>query len=302
MADQRTYTGGNFVLDIDGYSVGYLKKFEGLGMTADIAENKLGPDLVIKKHVANIKWEPAKAEVGIGMGMGMYQWIQASFKKNFATKNGTFTAANFDHKAQSQLTFMNALITEVTCPKLSGDDKNSAYFTVGFEAEQVRWAPGGGEDIRAKIGGKQKAWLCSNFRVEIGSLPCNRVASVDSWTWKQSVVSDQLGIYKEATKHPAAVSVPDIKLAISYADHDAWSKAARKWFIDGAHLESDEMTGRIVFLGPNLKDELGEVTLHNVGFKKFSDEAAEGGSDKVKRFNVELYVEQMEFKISQYDS
>jgi hypothetical protein len=190
----------------------------------------------------------------------------------------------------------------VTVPKLSGDSKDAAYFDIEFDSEQVRWAKGGGEDIRGKIGPTQKAWLCSNFKVEIGSLPCNRVASVDSFTWKCAVTADQIGIFREPTKHPAKVTVPDLKLAISYADHDAWAQAAKKWFVDGHHLESDEMNGRIVFLGPDMKEELGEIELHNVGFKSFKEDDLEANSEKVKRFNPELYVEKMVFKISKYDS
>jgi hypothetical protein len=57
-----------------------------------------------------------------------------------------------------------------------------------------------------------------------------------------------------------------------------------------------------VFLGPDMKEELGEVTLLNVGFKKFSKDDFEANSEKIARFSVELYVEKMEFKINQYDS
>ena len=145
----------------------------------------------------------------------------------------------------------------MTVPKLDGSSKDAAYFDVEFEAEQVRWAKGGGEDIKGKIGPKQKAWLCSNFRVEIGALPCARIATVDSFTWKCAVASDQVGIFREPTKHPAKVTMPDLKFSISYADHQAWADAARKWFVDGHHEEQHEMTGRIVFLDPNMKDELG---------------------------------------------
>ena len=168
MADQRTYTGGRFALDIDGFNVGFLKKFSGLAMEADIVANDLGPDNRQKKHVANVKWTPAKATIGIGMGKGMYDWIKASFDKGYITKNGNFTSADFNYRAQSQLTFLNALITEVTCPKLDGSSKDAAYFDIGFEAEQVRWAKGGGEDIRGKVGPKQKQWLChTQPRLEI---------------------------------------------------------------------------------------------------------------------------------------
>ncbi len=301
MADSRTFTGGRFALDVDGINVGFLKKFSGLSMEADIVANDLGPDNMQKKHVSNIKWTPGKATVGIGMGKSMYEWIKAAFDKGYVTKNGTFTSADFDYKAQSQLTFFNALITGVTCPKLDGASKEAAYFDVEFEAEQVRWAKGGGEIIKGKVGPKQKAWLCSNFRVEIGALPCNRIATVDTFTWKCAVASDQIGIFREPTKHPAKVVTPDIKFSISYADHQAWADAARKWFVDGYHEEKDEMTGRIVFLNPNMKDELGSIDLMGLGFKSFTDEPAEANSEKIKRFTVEMYCEGMKFNLNYTD-
>jgi hypothetical protein len=302
MADQRSHTAGRFALDIDGYNVGFLKKFSGLAMEADIVNNDLGPDNVQKKHVANIKWTPGKATVGIGMGKGMYDWIQASFDKGYLTKNGAFTSADFNYKAMSTMSFQNGLISAVTVPKLDGASKDAAYFDIEFEAEQVRWAKGDGSDIRGKIGPKQKAWLCSNFRVEIGGLPCDRVAMVDSFTWKCAVAADQVGIFREPTKHPAKVTVPEIKLTISMADHDAWAQAAKKWFVDGHHLEGDEMTGSIKFLDPNMSDQLGEIELHNVGFKKFAEEDREANSEKISRFTVELYVEKMKFHLNQYDA
>ena len=300
--NDRTYTGGRFALDIDGFNVGFLKKFTGLHMEAEVQAHDLGPDNRQKKHVSNVKWTPGKASIGIGMGKGMYDWIKAAFDKGYITKSGTFTAADFNYKAQSQLTFRDALITEVVVPKLDGSSKEAAYFDVGFEVEEVRWAKAGGEDIRGKIGPKQKQWLCANFRVEIGGLPCNRVAVVDTFTWKCAVATDMVGILVENTKHPAKVTVPDVKLHISMADHQAWAEAAKKWFIDGARHESDEMTGRIVFLGPNMKDELGDITLENVGFKKFAEEDREANSEKIARFNVELYTEKMTFALKEYDA
>src|SRR5512143_3776940 len=118
MADQRTHTAGRFALDVDGYNVGFLKKFSGLAMEADIVANDLGPDNVQKKHVSNIKWTPGKATVGIGMGKGMYDWIKASFDKAYFPQNGMFTAADFNYKAQTRMEFEQALITSVTVPKL----------------------------------------------------------------------------------------------------------------------------------------------------------------------------------------
>src|SRR4051812_4355836 len=297
MADQRTYTGGRFALDVAGYNVGYLKKFSGLAMEGDIAANDLGPDNMQKKHVTNYKWTGGKATVGIGMGKGMYEWIEQSFKKGHQTKDGQFTSADFDYKAQSKIEFFKALITGVTVPKLSGDSKDAAYFDVEFEPEWCTWSKGGGEVINGKLGQKQKQWLCSNFRIEIGKLPCTRIASVDSFTWKCAIAPDQIGVSGTPTKHPAKVTVPDLKFSISYADHQAWADWAHSWFVGGNRKEGDEVEGSIVFLGPNLKDELGRIDLQNLGIKKFSDDDNEANSEKIKRFNVEMYCEGMTFKM-----
>jgi len=298
----RSFTAGRFALDIAGYNVGFLKKFSGMAMEADIVANDLGPDNVQKKHVANIKWTAGKATVGIGMGKGMYDWIKQSFDKSYEPKNGSFVSGDFNYKAQTRLDFEDALITSVTVPKLDGSSKDAAYFDIEFEPERVRWSKGGGEDIRAKVGPKQKAWLCSNFRLEMGGLPTERVATVDSFTWKCAVASDQVGIFREPTKHPAKVTVPDLKFSISMADYQAWADAAKKWFVDGQHLEENEMSGRLVFLNPNMKDEIGEIELLNCGFKKFSKDPSEANSEKIARFNVEMYIEKMVFKLNYFDA
>lgn len=302
MADQRTYTGGRFSLDIDGINVAFVKKFDGLSMEADIVANDLGPDNFQAKHVANIKWTPGKVTVGAGMGAGMYNWIKASFDKAYVPKNGRLLAADFNYKAQSELTFMNALITSVGFPKLDGSSKDGLYLDVEFDAEQVRWAKGDNSDIRGQYGTKQKAWLAANFRFEMGSLACSRVASIDAFTWKCAVAADQIGIFREPTKHPAKVTVPDVKVSVSMADYEAWAGPAKKWFVDGEHLAGNEMQGAIVLLGPDMKKEIGRVELKNCGFKKFSKQTLEANSEKIARFDVEFYVEGMTFHLTEFDA
>ena len=67
--DKRAYTSGRFELQIGNYNVGYLKKFSGLAMEADIVANDTAPDNTQKKHVANFKWTGANCfneVIGIG--------------------------------------------------------------------------------------------------------------------------------------------------------------------------------------------------------------------------------------------
>ena len=150
-------------------------------------------------------------------------------------------------------------MTSMTFPKMDGSSKDVAYFDLEWEAETVRWLRGDNSDLRRPIAPQQKAWLCSNFRFEMGGLPCNRVATIDSYTWTCAMVRDRIG----ETKRPAAVTVPNIIVEVSMADYDAWFQAAKKWFIDGHHEANDEMSGAIVFLGPDMKTEIGPLSIPN---------------------------------------
>jgi hypothetical protein len=298
----RSFSPGNYVVDIDGYQVAFVKKCEGLSMEADVAANDLGPDNMQAKHVTNIKWTPLKISVGAGMGKGMYEWIKQSFEKAYAPKNGTVTVANFDFISQTQLTFQNALITSVAFPALKGDSKDAIYLDIEAQPEMVRYVKGDGKKIQGNYGVKQKAWLAANFRVEVGGLPCTRVASVDAFTWKCEVSADQVGITREPTYHPAKVITPDISMSISMADIDPWEQAAKKWFIDGHHLAADELQGSITLLGPDMKKEIGRVELINMGFKKFTKEAFESNKTGIARFKVDFYVEGMKFVLNETDA
>ena len=303
---QRPSIAGRFRLDIDGAAVTLLKQFSGLGAEADIAQSDTGPDRPPKKHVANVKWTPGRAKVGMAMGKGLYGWLKAALGGgDSSARNGVFKVADFDNKVKWLRTFSNALITEFTVPKLDGASKDAGYFDVAFEAEHVSWEAGTGEDIGVKIIPKTAAWLSANFKVTIGDLPCARVVSVDAFTWRGALASGAGGgdAHGVGTLQAASASVPDIKLNISSADYPAWADAAKKWFFKGASLESNEMKGRISLLSPTLKDadELGSIDLFNVGFKSFAHEDATFNSEQIPRFTVVLYVEKMMLNIKALD-
>ncbi len=306
---QRPSTASRYLLDIDGAAVTSLRQFSGLGAEADIAQSDTGPDSPPKKHVANVKWTPGRAKVGIAMGKGLYGWLKAALDGGNSigksARNGVFKVADFNNKLKWERTFSNALLTEFTVPKLDGASKEAGLFDVAFEAERVSWAAGNGEDIGGKITPKLAVWISSNFKVTIGDLPCARVASVDAFTWRRARASGAgIGDAHEVGTRPAAsASVPDITLSISSADYAAWADAAKKWFFKGASLEANEMKGRISLLSPTLKDadELGSIDLVNVGFKSFAHEDATFNSEQIPRFTVVLYVEKMMLNIKTLD-
>jgi len=297
MPNHNSHAGGHYALDIDGEPVESLKAVSGLDMLGDVVLETPGPGTMPKKHIANFKWTAGKATIGMGMGKGMYEWMKNAFDQGESTANGSLATGDFNFKKRSVLTFTDALLTSVTVPKLDGSSKDAGVFEIEFEPEQVRVAKGDGSDIRNGMGGKQHPWLCSNFRFELGSLPCARVASIESFTWLCTPTA--------ATGFPTdtgpAITVPDLRLSISAADYDAWAQAAQRWFIDGSHRDGDEMNGLITLLTPDLQTPLGAITLANVGFKRFSQLPPSSGGDALYRFTVDLYVERMGLRLLQYE-
>jgi hypothetical protein len=294
--NSRSYTAGRFALDLDGQIAGYVKSAAGGNIVGEVAVHQLGPDNVQKKHLATIKHEPFTVEVGMGMTRGFYDWIRASFDKAHVTKNGEVIAADFDYKAQSARVFYDAHLSEVTIPALDGSSKDAAYMTVKIDPERIRYEKRSGEQLKGTIGTATKKWLCCNWRFELGALPTQRVAKIDSFTWKCAVIKDEVGMFREPTKHAAKVECPNIKLTISSADIEEWRQWHQDFVIDGKCADSDELTGSITFLGPDLKEELAEIQLDHVGIISLQDAKREANNEQVARFEVELYCETMRFE------
>jgi hypothetical protein len=293
MATRPGFANPRCLLEVDGVAVGSLKSFSGLSLQADLAVVTSGTQSAAKKHVASVKWTPGKASVGMAMGKGLYGWIKDAMEKGNSPRGGSLKRVDANFHVKASLGFKHARITELSVPKLDGASKEPGFFDVGFEAEEVLWDKSDGSVVANKIEPKAKAWLCANFAVQIGDLPCTRVATVDSFSW--------LAASADTT---AGATVPDLKLSISGADYPAWAEAARKWFIDGLNGEANEMGGRISFLSPTLKesDALGSIELFNVGFKKFNPIDASANSEQVERFTVELYVERMLISIKEFEA
>ena len=295
---QNNHAGAHYALDIDGLPVESLRTISGLDLQADIASGLPGPGLAPKKHVADVSWTSGRASIGMGMGQAMYEWMKGAFAQGARRADGTLATADVNFRQRSQITFEDALLTAVTVPRLDAASKEPGAFDIEFAPARVRWAKGDGSDIRHAHGSKQQPWVCSNFRFSLGTLPCARVAGIESFTWRCAATP---GAGPGTPGQAVAVTVPDLRISISLADYDAWAQAAHAWFVEGRHLEADEMDGVITLLTPDLQTPLGEIVLGNVGFKRFSQLPAADGSDALYRFTVDLYVERMSLRLMQFE-
>jgi hypothetical protein len=292
MADKRSYTGGHFLLSLDG-EPSLLKDLDGGNIKAEVVTFKMGPEMVDMKHISTVKFDPFTINVGMSMGKSLYEWIKASLDLQHMRKNGYVVAADYNYKSQGFRHFRDALITEVTIPALDGSSKDSAFFTIKFDPEEITETKGDDSVIKGTVNTKQKKWLCSNFRMRLGDLDCTKISKIDSFTIKQGVVQDDVGEFRISTKEPSKMEFPNLKLTMASSVEEGWAKWFEDFVVKGNNGQEKELTGVIEFLDPSMKEVLGSVDLFNVGIFAKNQEKLEAGKDGIKRFIVELYVEKM---------
>jgi phage tail-like protein len=297
---KRSATAGRFVVEIDGRHCAYVKECSGGEAEADVGTHDHGPMNMQTKQMTNFKFTPFKCKLGIAQGGAMNDWIKASFARAYATKSGAIIAGDFNYKATHRIDFVNALVTTVTVPALDGASTDTGYIDVEWEAENVHHSPAGGEAIAGDYGTKQKQWTPSMFKFDLAGLTdaCKRVSKIDSFSWKQKVAKDMIGAQRIMTVHPAAVTVPDIKLTLSAADFEPWRAWAQAWFQDGKCTHEFHKDGTITFLSPDMATEIGTIELKQCGLKKVTAPPLKANSEEIARVTVELFVEEMVFNMS----
>ena len=268
------------LLVLDGQAAS-MKSVDGGAIKGEVVIVNSGSEKFAQKQIAGVRFEPFTFEVGLGMGKSLVQWIAGSLDLSRTRRSGSVVTTNFDHKAQGYRHFRDALITEITVPKMDGSSKDAGYFTIKFDPEEITYAKGDGAAIQDGVNTKQKAWLCSNFRLRVGKLPCARVASIDAFTIKQGT----------------GIEFPNLKIRFSAADAAAWQDWFNEFVVQGRNGQDKELDGAIEFLDPTLKEVLGSIELSQIGIFSLAPEKQEAGPEAVARFSVELYVEQMTLNI-----
>ncbi|NKB82723.1 MAG: hypothetical protein GKS05_12730 [Nitrospirales bacterium] len=295
MGDQ-SYAAGRFAFGIDGQSAGFIKKFSGGVIKGEVVTHDLGTSPIQRKHLATISHEPLTLDVTMGMGKGLWDWIQASWDKGFIQKNCELQACDFNHKVKAVRVFQDAYIKKVVVPTMDSSSKDAGYFTIELDPRIIRYEKGTGETIKGNEDIGAKKWLCSNFRFELGGLPTDRVAKIDSFSWGQKVVKDEIGSFREPIKETSSLMVTsNLKLSISIADYWPWFEWFKSFVIDGKYTDGDEKQGSLTFLAPDLKEELGSISFEHVGIISLEEEAVEANTESVACFVVELYCESMAF-------
>lgn len=294
-AKGRSYVSGNFFLNLDGVSCGFVKSVDGGGITAEVVHEPSGPSYFVKKHIGPLKYEDFTLQIGLSMAKVVYDWIAASWAGNTMRKNGAIIAADYKLQARSTREFFNALITETTIPAMDAGSKEPAYLTLKFAPEHTRFKKASGKVTGVGGKGTQKLWLPSNFRLEIAGLDCKKVSRIEALTVKQQIIAGDMGGGRDYQKEPGRLEFPNLKIALPESAAQTWMDWHEDFVIKGNNDESREKQGALVLLASDRKQELARVNFYNLGIFRLAPEKPGASSDRIKRLTVELYCERMEW-------
>ncbi|MDX6480813.1 MAG: hypothetical protein QOG85_1323 [Gaiellaceae bacterium] len=238
-AASSSLTSSRFSLELDGINVGRLAGADGGGLEYDVVldpPSSTGGDGVQNKHIGGVKYEDFTIRIGSNMDAAMYDWIKNSFDKGYTTKNGALIAGDFNYNEVRRIEFTDAFITEVTSPPLSAL-ASPGYFTVKFSPTLVTDVAPSGAPVQAA---KHKAWLCSSFRLIVQGVDTTRLASVDSFTWKQRI---------SPADSTHDISVGDLGVTFDQASLPSWQRWYDNFAVGGD--ATDERSGVVELVGAN---------------------------------------------------
>jgi hypothetical protein len=282
------YIAARNFLSLNGTPI-ILHAFEGGVISAEIVKDILDSDLAVRKHLASLNYSDFIFE--IGPSREIIELIKKAWDAENLLLACSLLIADGNFKVEYEEIFSDSLVKEITIPQCDVASKEAAFFRLRIKPALIRNQKGDGRDVRPKGRIVQKQMMKSNFRFELGKLPCSRVATVDSFSVVVNGTNDSGGNKEFVNRTANAIDFPNLFLTILPADLTEWMEWHQRFVIDGKNSQSDELSGRLVFLSPNLSDELLSITLQGVGI--FSLEHHTAQVDKISRFLVGLYCQRM---------
>jgi hypothetical protein len=225
-------------------------------------------------------------------------WIKSFFEGKVVRKNGAILAGDFQYVERARRVFQDALISEISFPKLDGSDKNACYMTATIVPELLRFARGSGASLQSAIGKmNQKLWTSANFDFSIdGSLKdkSRRVTKIDGFTIKQQILEYHSGDKRDSIRVPGRIEFPNLTFYLPEADAEPFIEHYSKHGIRGERQASPRLTGAIT-MRDHAGSELCTVKLEGVDIAHIAPEKSDSTSEEIKQVKIEISVERMAF-------
>jgi len=294
---QGAYGASRFGLELDGKSAGWINSAEGGDATADVVLEKAGADHIQHKHLAGVKYEDITVNCGTGMSKNFYDWIKASFDKQFIRKNGAIVTYDYNGKPSSRLEWFNALITEIGFPALDAGTKDPGKMTIRIKPSQTRMVTGSQAALPPAGLGISKQWMVANFRLQIDrcQTASQRASKVEAITMKM-VQTTTPGV---GTRLPGMEAgqweVPNLAVTAAEASAAELYQWHEDFVIKGNNGHDKERGGTLEYLAPDMKESLFTLTFRGLGIFKLAPETATAGNLTIRRVKAEMYCQDIGF-------
>lgn len=299
----RAYSAAHFALELDdNQQVGLFRSIEGGSIKADVMTYQNGSNYDRWRQLGKPKFEDIKIQTGMSMSEAFYTWIANFFKGVPDRTNGAVVAADFNYSERARREFKEAMIKELTFPKLDGQDKNPAYMTVALAVEEIVFLPGNKSRRVADAAGteNQKLWASCNFSFSLDGLDaaCKRVSKIDSFTIKQNILEYHTGAQRAPLKMPSQIDFPQITFYVPSADAAPFLKRFKERGVEGAlRGNSQNKSGElVVFDADEAKNELFSLQFFGADILNVQPDKADSTTEEIKQVKIDLYTERMEFK------
>ena len=307
------FSAGHFKLVIDGKPVtAYIKGVEGGLINAQSVEEPVGQYNLRGRHLGTREIEPLQIE----FGMAGSKWV-LDLVDNFISKrehhrlSGEVIHADANMIAQYVFTFSDAVITELTLPKLDAGGKDTALVKVKLQPQDVTFKLGDGRKLNQDSIEKQKAWHTSNFRITFDNgAEATHVTSVESMTIKLGHKPMQQGNHFRPDIVPTKVEMPKLSITLPLLRAgkfiDWYQKSVANQLNSGTADASSlgdakggggyETSGSIEYLDPTLKKVLYTVEMFGIGMEKFSIPKSEANAAGTKMAKFDFYITKVNCK------
>jgi len=292
---RREPVSSNVFLTLDGVKCGPVRRADGGFVRGEVVTVAGGSDVIPKKGIGSVQYEPFVVDVGLAMEPPVYDWVAESWKADLIRKTGSLVTADYKLEAKQEREFLNALLTETTFPVLDASAKDPGFLTLKFEPELTKDKSAAGK--QNGVGAKTKQWLRSGFRLQIDGLDCTKVSKIESFSVKRAVVVEAIGDLPKPGLQPGRLEFPNLQITLSEVSAKTWFDWLEDFVIKGNSDQSNERSGTIQLLAADAKTELGRIKLFGLGIFRIATPTAGGGGDKVKRVTAELYCERMELVV-----
>ena len=288
-----TTTGDRFVLMLEGVVCGLVTSPQGGTISAPVVREPRGA--FVHKRLGAPAPEAIELFLDLSLQKLVYEWINEFWQGRALAKSGSLIALDANFHATTELQFENAVISATTVPAVDAMSETACALAVQLSPRATKLRNASGPV--AGLAPKQKAWLASNFRLNIEGLDTTRVSSVSALTITngEKSAADRLRLPAGTS---GAIDFPNLRVLFVEQSSKTWADWHDQFVVQGKNDDTQEKTGSLVFLSPDRQSQLGSVRFSGLGIYRLTREPTlPGGPINIRHSVAELYCQRMDLVV-----